>query len=76
VAEHVSHVLLAPEFSSLQKMGHTPNFVCHPVKSETLMFVAAQQWELLETQNNQISNLEKQDAHVGRADAQPSVALL
>jgi hypothetical protein len=76
VAVLASRVLLALQFSSSQKMVHTHNFVCHQVKLEMLMFVAAQQWELLVMQNNQISIPEKLDVRAGKADAQLFAVLL
>jgi cytochrome c oxidase assembly factor CtaG len=68
--EHESLALQALAYSSLQKMVHTHNFVCHQVKLEMLMFVAAPLSVLSETQNNQISAPEKLVALVGRDAAQ------
>jgi hypothetical protein len=57
-------------------MVHMHNSVCHLVKSEMLMFVAAQPLALSVMLNNQISTPEKLDAPVGRDAAQLFVALL
>jgi hypothetical protein len=76
VAAHALRVLLALAFSSLQKMVHTHNFVCHQVKLEMLMFVAARLSEPLAMQNNQISAPEKLDVRAGKAVAQLFAVLL
>jgi hypothetical protein len=76
VAALALHVLLELEFSSLRKMDHTHNFVCHLAKFVTLMFVAAQRSELSETQNNQTLTMEKLVVCAGKAVAQPFVVLL
>jgi uncharacterized membrane protein len=76
VAAPVLLVLQELQFSSLQKMVHTHNSVCHLAKSVTSMFVAAQRSELSETQNNQISTTVKLDVCAGKAVAQPFVVLL
>jgi cytochrome c oxidase assembly factor CtaG len=76
VAEHASRVLLALAYNSLLRMGHMHNFVCHLVKSEMSMSVAAPPLVLLATLNNRISTPEKLVALVGRDVAQPFAVLL
>jgi hypothetical protein len=75
VAVRASLALLALAYNSLQKMVHTHNFVCHQVKLEMLMFVAAPLSGLSEMQNNQISAPEKLVALAGRGAVQLSVEL-
>jgi hypothetical protein len=69
-------VLQELAYSSLLKMVHMHNFVCHLAKSVTSMFVAAQRSELSVTQNNQTLTTVKLDVCAGKAVAQPFVVLL